>query len=385
MSVTHAAGFRAAGVAAGIKPDGRDVAVVAADGPSIAAGVFTRNAAAAAPVVVSRRHLASGADTRAVIINSGCANAATGIRGMENAETMASVTAQLLGVAEAEVLVCSTGTIGPHLPMDELTSGIADAVRSTSDDAGSAHDAADAIRTTDSVTKEATTDRDGWSIGGMAKGAGMVRPDMATMLALLTTDADVAADVLQRSLIAAVDASFNALNIDGCESTNDSVIVLASGASGVKPDEEEFAAAVTQVCRDLTLQMARDAEGASRVVTIEVDGAESDLAARQLGRRVADSALVRSSFYGGDVNWGRILGALGTDRGLDVQQVAIGYQGTTVFHAGTPTDYDEDALMAACEHGDISVSVGVGSGPGTATVVTTDLTPEYVVFNGERS
>ena len=385
MSVTHASGFQAAGVEAGIKPEGRDLAVVIARNPATAGGVFTRNAAAAPPVHLSRRHLAGGGPIRAVVINSGCANAATADTGMRNAEAMAALVAGDLGVEPVQVLVCSTGTIGPQLPMDRVAVGISKAVTAALDEASSAWEAADAIRTTDSVTKEATVDGSGWRVGGMAKGAGMIRPDMATMLGVLTTDAIVDASTAQRVIADAVDATFNALNIDGCESTNDSVILLASGDSGVAPDEADLRDAVTSVCRDLALQMARDAEGASRVVTIDVDGAESDLAAREHGKRVADSALVRSSFYGGDVNWGRVLGALGTDRSLEVGAVAIGYQGTTVFEAGSPTDYDEAGLLEACADGDIALSVTVGSGPGSAQVITTDLTPQYVVFNGERS
>lgn len=385
MSVTHASGFQAAGVEAGIKPQGRDLAVVIARNPATAGGVFTRNAAAAPPVHLSRRHLAGGGPIRAVVINSGCANAATADTGMRNAEAMAALVAGDLGVEPVQVLVCSTGTIGPQLPMDRVAVGISKAVTAALDEASSGWEAADAIRTTDSVTKEATVDRSGWRVGGMAKGAGMIRPDMATMLGVLTTDAIVDASTAQRVIADAVDATFNALNIDGCESTNDSVILLASGDSGVAPDETDLRDAVMSVCRDLALQMARDAEGASRVVTIDVDGADSDLAAREHGKRIADSALVRSSFYGGDVNWGRVLGALGTDRSLEVSAVAIGYQGTTVFEAGSPTNYDEAVLLEACADGDIALRVTVGSGPGSAQVITTDLTPQYVVFNGERS
>ena len=293
MSVTHASGFQAAGVEAGIKPEGRDLAVVIARNPATAGGVFTRNAAAAPPVHLSRRHLAGGGPIRAVVINSGCANAATADTGMRNAEAMAALVAGDLGVEPVQVLVCSTGTIGPQLPMDRVAVGISKAVTAALDEASSAWEAADAIRTTDSVTKEATVDGSGWRVGGMAKGAGMIRPDMATMLGVLTTDAIVDASTAQRVIADAVDATFNALNIDGCESTNDSVILLASGDSGVAPDEADLRDAVTSVCRDLALQMARDAEGASRVVTIDVDGAESDLAAREHGKRVADSALVR--------------------------------------------------------------------------------------------
>lgn len=385
MSVVAPRGFRAAGVGAGIKPSGPDVALIVADGASAAAGVFTLNLAAAPPVAVSREHVRDGRAS-AIVINSGCANAATGDRGRSDAETMARITAEALGVPATDVLVCSTGTIGPFLPMAAVEAGIADAIASLGSTAADGTRAATAIMTTDSVPKEVVVEGDGWTIGGMAKGAGMVRPDLATMLAFLTTDADVDASVLRVALRDAVDGSFNSLNIDGCESTNDTVLVLASGASGVRPPANEFTAALAAACRDLAMAMAADAEGASRTVVIDVRGAADDAGARRLGRAVADSALVRASFYGGDVNWGRILGALGSVRGaLAVDDVVIGYNGVTVASGGRGVAYDEAALLADCASGDLKVDVTVGSGPGTASVVTTDLTPDYVVFNGERS
>jgi glutamate N-acetyltransferase/amino-acid N-acetyltransferase len=206
------------------------------------------------------------------------------------------------------------------------------------------------------------------------------------MLAFITTDAVVGPDLLDSALRTAVDASFNSLNIDGCESTNDTAIAMASGASGIAPEAEVFAAAMETVCRELSLQMARDAEGASRVVTIDVTGAPDDAQARSLGRTVSDSALVRSSFYGGDANWGRILGALGTTTiPIDPATISIAYQGVAVFSAGMPVDYDEPGLLEAIESGDFTVAIDLDGGPGTANIVTTDLTPEYVIFNGERS
>lgn len=214
----------------------------------------------------------------------------------------------------------------------------------------------------------------------------MVRPNMATMLAFITTDAAVGREVLQSVLAAAVDISFNSLNIDACESTNDTVIALASGASDISPEPNEFATAMEDLCRDLALQMAKDAEGASRVVTINVRGAGDDTEARYLGRLVADSALVRSSFYGGDVNWGRILGALGTaDVVIDSNALSISYCGIEVFSSGTGAEFGEVALLESMETGDFAVRINVGAGSGRANIVTTDLTPEYVVFNGERS
>ena len=386
MSVTAPEGFRAAGVAAGIKPEGPDLAVIIADHPAVGAGVFTRNQAAAAPVALCRDHLEHGRGVAGIVINSGCANAATGEVGSKNAARMAEELAAAIGVPAETILVCSTGTIGPQLPMNAVLGGIDEAVALASSDLSSGADAAAAIHTTDTRLKQALHEGDGWSIGGMAKGAGMVRPDMATMLAFLTTDAVIDRSTLVDALAVAVDESFNSLNIDGCESTNDSVIALASGASGHAPDSDSFTAALASVCRDLAIQMARDAEGASRMVAIDVTGAPDDATARSLGRIVTDSALVRSSFYGGDVNWGRIVGALGTaSTPVDFGDVTIGYQGVTVFAGGVGIDFDEPALLDECASGDLAISIAIGDGPGSAHIVTTDLTPEYVVFNGERS
>lgn len=386
VSVTFPTGFSAAGVAAGIKPSGLDLSLVVSDRPCVAAGMFTRNRAAAAPVEVSREHLERSSLKRAVVINSGCANAATGVGGLSDARATAGAVAARLGIDTTEVLVCSTGTIGPRLPMDRLVAGADVAIGKLDHGAAAGEDAATAILTTDSVSKTVSASFEGWSIGGMAKGAGMVRPDMATMLAVLTSDAAVTADELDAALRIAVDGSFHSLNIDGCESTNDSVLVLANGASGVRPDVGAFADALEGACRTLALAMARDAEGASRVVLIDVDGAATDEAARRAGRQIADSVLVRSSFYGGDVNWGRVIGALGSAPiSIDPGDVEIRYEGVVVFSEGIGADYDETALLAECESGDLHLSVRMGRGDGSASVVTTDLTPEYVVFNGERS
>lgn len=386
MSVVAAEGFRAAGVRAGVKKSGRDVAVVLADAPAVTAAVFTTNQAAGAPVIVDRRHLAATSLMRGIVVNSGCANAATGLRGLENAETMAAVAASEAGGHPGEYLVCSTGTIGTHLPMDAVTAGITEAISIARSDGASGDGAAEAIMTTDSVPKMAVHSGGDWVLGGMAKGAGMIRPDMATMLAFVTTDAVVAEDDLRRALSEVVDRTFNALNIDGCESTNDTVIAMASGRSGIAPSADELESSLYLVCRDLAEQMARDAEGASRVVFIEVRGAQDETTARYLGRLVADSALVRASFYGGDVNWGRIVGALGTsEEPLDMDAIVIRYHGVPVFSGGVGSEFDEEALLAKCEEGDLAIDIIVGGDSASASVVTTDLTPEYVVFNGERS
>lgn len=386
MSVVAAKGFSAAGVACGIKQTGLDLSVVLAEAECSAAAVFTTNQVCAAPVSVSRRHLEESDQIRGVIINSGCANAATGAEGLKNAEAMAAMLAAEIDAIGSEILVCSTGTIGPQLPMDHIASGVARAVAVSGSSAASGADAAAGILTTDSVTKEVTVVRDGWTIGGMAKGSGMIRPNMATMLAVITTDAAASPDALQEALTVAADGSFNSLNIDGCESTNDTALVLASGASGITPSLAELTLALTEVCQSLAMQMAADAEGASRVVTIGVSGAPDDATARSLGRLITDSALVRSSFFGGDVNWGRIMGALGTSTApIDPDGTTIAYDGVAVFAGGMGVPFDEPALLASIEHGDFHIDIDLGLGDGTALIVTTDLTPEYVVFNGERS
>lgn len=378
MTVTAARGFRAGGIACGIKADGAlDLALIDAGTPVPAAAVFTRNLAAAAPVTLSRRHLADGS-IRAVVINSGCANAATGEAGMVAARGMAQAVASRLGCRPAEVVVCSTGPIGSPLPLDRVESGIAGI---TLDDAEAA---ALAILTTDSRPKTAVAAGE-FAVGGMAKGAGMIRPDMATMLAFLTTDAVADPRVLGDVLTGAVGRTFNALDIDGCESTNDTVVLLASGASGVTPGKDELEAAVEGVCADLALQIADDAEGATRVVTVQLSGAADDGVALDLARAVADSALVRASFFGADPNWGRVLAALGSTRiPFDPGAVTIAYGGVVVAEKGQEAGADL-AMVSDLLAGDFTVAIDLGGGPGECRLLTTDLTPDYVRFNGERS
>jgi glutamate N-acetyltransferase/amino-acid N-acetyltransferase len=381
VSVTAAQGFVAGGTAAGIKADGSmDLALVDAGRPVSAAAVFTSNTAAAPPVHLSRRHVADGS-ARAVVITSGCANAATGEAGMTAAQRVAELVADYLGCEPTDVLVCSTGPIGTDLPTDRVAEGL---TRLRMSREGAA-DAAQAILTTDSHPKESVARGQGYVVGGMAKGAGMIRPDMATMLAVITTDARLDAGTLARSLRRAVSRSFNALNIDGCESTNDTVVLLASGMSGIEPDAQAFEEVLEGVCRDLARQMAEDAEGASRVVTIELSGADDDATALALARAIADSALVRSSFYGADPNWGRLLAAMGATRlPLDPDAVTIAYAGVVVADGGVDAGADLDLVAEKLED-DFTVSIRVGDGPGRCELLTTDLTPDYVVFNGERS
>jgi glutamate N-acetyltransferase / amino-acid N-acetyltransferase len=385
VSVVAARGFRAAGLACGIKPSAQlDLVLLAADQPVAAAGVFTTSLTAAPPVQVTREHVASGR-ARALVVNSGAANAGTGAGGVADARAMAAATADELGCDVTDVLVCSTGPIGGRLPMDRIVGAVPRLVTGLGNGDEHSSAAARGILTTDSVDKTAVVAGDGWVIGGMAKGAGMVRPDMATMLAFLTTDAVVDSRTLRDVLQAATDVTFNALNIDGCQSTNDTVILMASGASGVEPDPGEFVAAVEGTCRRLTAQMARDAEGATKVVTLEIGGAADDRSARRIGMAVADSSLVRASFYGADPNWGRILAALGAcGEKVDPAAVGIAYDSTVVCSGGTSVAFDDDALSSRLE-GDFTVEIVVGDGDGRSLVTTTDLTPEYVVFNGERS
>lgn len=388
MSVTGPRGFRAAGVPCGIKKGGAlDLGLVAAGESVPAAAVFTVNRAAAAPVRLSREHLAARRGVRAVLLNSGCANAGTGAAGAAAARASAAAVASHLDAVAKEVLVASTGTIGPQLPIDLVLEGISRAVSELSDTAADGRDAAEAIMTTDTVPKESlVTAPEGYRVGGMAKGAGMVRPDMATMLALLTTDAVTTAPDLDRALRAAVDESFHSLNIDGCSSTNDTVIVLASGASGVTPSRDGLTESLTAVAADLARQLAADAEGAGRVVTIEVLGAADADTARHAGRAMADSGLVRSSFFGGDPNWGRLLGALGASGiGFDPDTMSVAYEGIVVAAGGVAVPHDPVAVLNRLAEGDFTVMVSIGDGPGAARVLTTDLTPEYVRFNGERS
>jgi glutamate N-acetyltransferase/amino-acid N-acetyltransferase len=380
VTVTAADGFVAAGAAAGIKSaGGLDLAVVIADEAVPAAGAFTRNAAAAAPVTLSRRRLITGR-TRAIVLNSGSANAGTGPDGLADAEEVTARLAELIEADSDLILMCSTGPIGSRLPVSRMIAALPDLVKTASGDGGSA--AAEAILTTDSRVKTVVVRGEGFVVGGMAKGSGMLRPDMATMLCVLTTDAAVDSPTLGRALAGAVPVTFNSLNVDGCESTNDSVVLLASG-KGAPTAADEFGRAVEAACRQLAYEMAADAEGASRVVKLRIRGAGDDESARNYGRAIADSALVRSSFYGGDPNWGRILAALGTCQ-IQPSDVSIAYEGVRVASQGCAYPFDDQKLGKLLT-GDFVVDVAVGGGEGAAEIVTTDLTPDYVRFNGERS
>jgi glutamate N-acetyltransferase/amino-acid N-acetyltransferase len=377
--VLAARGFVAAGVSAGIKNEGLDVSIVDAGTVVPAAAVFTTSLAPAAPVVVGRRRMSEGR-LRAVLLNSGCANASTGGEGVTAVLATIQALAQVLGCDPAEILACSTGPIGTRLPVGRVIDALEPLVSSCGTGPDSADAAARAIMTTDTVPKQAERHGEGYAVGGMAKGAGMLRPDMATMLAVITTDAVVATEDLSRMLSSAVDVSFNSLDIDGCMSTNDTVVAMASGASGVVPDAKSFGEALTVVCTDLAAQIARDAEGASRVVTVHIAGAATRREALTAGRAICDSALVRSSFYGGDPNWGRIVAALGASGvAFDPSAVEIRYGEHRLVSGGV------GIRVGSVIEGDFDVWVRMGPGDGTADMVTTDLTPEYVRFNGAPS
>ena len=388
MSVTAARGFTAAGVVAGLKPSGRpDLAVVAAARPVSAAGVFTTNRVAAAPVRQSRAALADGT-LRAVVLNSGAANACTGAQGVADAAAMAAVTAAALGCEAGDVAVASTGLIGVPLPMDRVLPGIGAAVAALSPGGGTA--AAEAIRTTDSVAKQAVATTHGVTVGGMAKGAGMLAPALATMLAVLTTDADVAPGDLRAALAVATARTFDRVDTDGCMSTNDSVYLLASGDSGVElapgdPAWEAFVETLTAVCADLAAQLVDDAEGATKRLTVTVTGAASEADAVDAARAVARSALLKCAVHGEDPNWGRVLAALGTSAAaFDPDRVGVAINGVEVCRNGTAHG-DLAEARTAMKTREVEIEVRLQAGRETASVHTTDLTAAYVHENSAYS
>jgi glutamate N-acetyltransferase/amino-acid N-acetyltransferase len=389
VSVTAPDGFVAGGVACGIKASGQlDLAVIAtADARAVpAAGVFTVNLAPAAPVQVSRAHLAaSGGRATGVVINAGNANAATGIVGRANAERTATLVASALGTAPEHVLVCSTGIIGVPLPMERLDAALPPLVTGLAPDEAAATAAATAIMTTDTAVKQTKVEADGFVVGGMGKGAAMLAPDMATMLAVLTTDALVDAVALAPMLRQAVDHSFNAVSIDGCTSTNDTVLVLASGSAG-PVDEAAVSEALHDACADLASQMVADAEGATRVVQIAVNGAADDAEARRAARRVADSALVKCSMYGGDPYWGRVVSELGSAGvSFDPERLSISYGGVTTCRKGVAAAHDEAAVRSHLAGKHVELRADLGLGTGAAVILTADLGPGYIDENMRTS
>ncbi|WAX56969.1 bifunctional glutamate N-acetyltransferase/amino-acid acetyltransferase ArgJ [Jatrophihabitans cynanchi] len=381
MSVTAATGFRAAGVVAGIKASGgRDVALVVNEGPlDVAAAVFTSNRVQAAPVLWSRQAVADGR-LRAVVLNSGGANACTGPDGFADTHRTAEHVASALGVGAGDVAVCSTGLIGERLPMDAVLGGIGAAAAALCVDGDAA---ADAIRTTDTVAKQAATTNQGWTIGGMAKGAGMLAPGLATMLCVLTTDAVVDAFTADQALRAATRVTFDRVDADGCMSTNDTVILMASGASGVSPDVPTFIDALRTVCADLAQQLIADAEGASKRVEVFVGGAASEDDAVEVARSIARNNLLKCALFGNDPNWGRVLAAIGTTRAAfepDALDVAI--NGVAVCRAGAP---GEDRSTVDLTGREVRIEVDLHAGTESATIWTTDLSHDYVEENSAYS
>jgi glutamate N-acetyltransferase / amino-acid N-acetyltransferase len=387
VSVTAAAGFVANGLAAGIKGSGEaDLALVAtADGAAVpAAAVATQNLVVAAPVTTTRAHLAaSGGRAAGVILSSGNANACTGDRGLADAETMCAESAAGLGCAPEEVLVCSTGLIGPPLPIDRITKAVPDLVGGLGPDPLNALAAARAIMTTDTRPKQTAVRGDGFVVGGMGKGAAMLAPNMATMLAVLTTDAAVDAATLQQVLAAGVADSFNATTIDGCTSTNDTVVLLAGGHAGpLTCSVDAFGAAVADACLDLAMQMVGDAEGHTKVVKVRVTGAASVEEAQRAARKVAESQLVKCSWYGRDPYWGRVASDLGTAGvALDVGALSIAYGPTVVSRGCVEVDHDRAAVVDHMEGEYIELTCDLGVGGGEARVLTNDLTHAYVDEN----
>ncbi|GAA3833454.1 bifunctional glutamate N-acetyltransferase/amino-acid acetyltransferase ArgJ [Sphaerisporangium flaviroseum] len=382
MSVTAPLGFRAAGVAAGLKSrDARDLALVVNDGPSrAAAGVFTRNRIKAAPVLWSEQVL-TGGRVRAVVLNSGGANACTGPAGFQDTHATAEKVAEVLGDSAGEIAVCSTGLIGERLPMDRLLPGLDLVAAQLTRDGGLA--AADAIRTTDTVTKISFRRGEGYMVGGMAKGAGMLAPAMATMLSVVTTDADVPASELDRVLRKAVGLTFDRLDTDGCMSTNDTVLLLASGASGITPDPAEFEKKVTEVCADLARQLQVDAEGATKAIAIEVVGAAHEDEAVAVGRAVARSNLLKCAIHGEDPNWGRVLSAVGTTEAVfEPDRVNVAINGIWICRGGAAGD---DRAKVDLRPRDVTITVDLSAGPHSATIHTTDLTADYVHENSAYS
>ncbi|BEH01035.1 MAG: bifunctional glutamate N-acetyltransferase/amino-acid acetyltransferase ArgJ [Propionibacterium sp.] len=382
MSITAAQGFAAAGIAAGIKSTAKaDLALVVNQGPRFdAAAVFTSNRVVAAPVIWSRRAVADGV-LHAVVLNSGGANACTGAPGLEDAAATAKAVAQSVDCEPDDVAVCSTGLIGVRLPMAAVLSGIAAAADQLSADGGDA--AAHAIMTTDTVPKQALAEGEGYTIGGMAKGAGMLAPALATMLVVITTDAEISAPDLQTCLQKATALTFDRIDSDGCMSTNDTVLALASGASGTIPDLDDFTTNLARVCWSLARQLIGDAEGASHDIAVEVTGAASEQDALEVAREIARSNLFKCAIFGNDPNWGRVLSAIGvTSAAFEADELDVTMNGVQVCRAGGVGDPRElvDLTGRECQ-----VLVDLHAGEHKATIWTNDLTYGYVKENAEYS
>ncbi|MFF3395790.1 bifunctional glutamate N-acetyltransferase/amino-acid acetyltransferase ArgJ [Streptomyces sp. NPDC002669] len=383
MSVTAAQGFSAAGIAAGIKQNGNpDLALVVNRGPRrAAAGVFTSNRVKAAPVLWSEQVL-KGGEVTAVVLNSGGANACTGPRGFQDTHATAEKAAEVLtGHDAGEIAVASTGLIGTLLPMDKLLPGIEQAAAALSEHGG--EKAAIAIKTTDTVHKTAVAGGEGWTVGGMAKGAGMLAPGLATMLVVLTTDADVDAAGLDSALRAATRTTFDRVDSDGCMSTNDTVLLLASGASGITPEQDEFAEAVRTVCADLARQLIGDAEGASKDIRIEVINAASEDDAVEVGRSIARNNLLKCAIHGEDPNWGRVLSAIGTTKAaFEPDRLNVAINGVWVCKNGS---VGEDRDLVDMRYREVAITADLSAGTESAVIWANDLTADYVHENSAYS
>ena len=380
MSVTAAQGFVASGVHCGIRRERLDLALVRSVPRATGAAVFTANRMAAAPVVVSREHLEL-AEPQAVVANSGNANAATGQRGELDARATAAQTARLLGVDAEEVLVLSTGVIGARLPLHRILEGLPRAAAALSPDG---REAAEAILTTDTRTKQAVAHGPGFTVGGAAKGSGMIHPNLATMLAVVTTDYPLEPGEAIQFLRPAVDASFNSISVDGECSTNDAVVLLGNGASGARRDDDGFVEALHAVCGDLAAQIVADGEGMTVLAEIAVTGAASSAEAKAVARRIATSPLVKTALFGRDANWGRVLAAAGSApynggyAGLDPERVTLRFNGTPVVVAGAPQRAEPELEGATC-----TIELDLGLGEGEAQYLTSDLSYDYVRINAE--
>ena len=383
MSVSTPKGFAAAGVACGLKASGgRDLAIVVNQGPrQAAAAVFTSNRAKANPVLWSQQVIGDGV-VSAIVLNSGGANCYTGTEGFQATHRTAELAAELLDVSSADILICSTGLIGEQLDLAKIEAGVTgahDAITHALPSADGGHDAALAIMTTDTHPKEALVSRDGWSIGAMAKGAGMLAPGLATMLVVLTTDADLSAEALDSSLRAATRVTFDRLDSDGCMSTNDTVALLASGASGITPDAREFTDALTEACQSLAQALQQDAEGASHDITIEVINAATEDDAVEVGRAVARSNLFKTAIFGNDPNWGRVLASVGTtSAAFDPYGIDVTINGIRVCRAGGP---DQPRELVDLTPRAAHVLIDLGAGNEHASILTNDLTHDYVHEN----
>ena len=382
MSVSFPEGFRAAGVASGLKASGnKDVALVVNDGPKrAAAAVFTSNRCKANPILWSQEVIKSGL-ARAIILNSGGANCYTGPQGFQTTHATAEKVGELLGVGAAEILVCSTGIIGEQLDRDKLLSGAQEAFSTLASGGGA--NAAEAIMTTDTVPKLATRQGSGYRLGGMAKGAGMLAPALATMLVVITTDADLEPQELDAALREATRLSFDRLDSDGAMSTNDQVTLMASGASGVKPEPAEFQELLTELCQELALKLLDDAEGASHNIHIKVKGAASETDALEVGRAIARNNLFKTAIFGHDPNWGRILAAIGTSSAtFDPYDIDVSMNSVLISAKGMPAEDRSEVDLSGRE---VVIEIDLHSGDQAATVVTNDLTHAYFEENSAYS